>query len=187
MITAVIGAGVLALALAGCGTQTASKQQSALSTAPASPGQAAPAATTAPASGPVGMTFDVTDTSGTDISVTLVRQVDPAQGTDEFNTPSAGFRLVGEVFTIKANASYSDDANNDAAVTGSDGQTYTPDFTSITGYTNFDSGDVKLATGESATGAVVFQVPAGVQVAKVTYDVSSGFGSGPVPEWIPGQ
>jgi hypothetical protein len=114
-----------------------------------------------------------------------VKIIDPAQGADQFTTPDVGKRFVGAVFTIKANAAYDDDANSDATITGGDGQTYTADFSDIAGYTNFNSGEVKLAAGESSTGVVVFQVPNGVSVANVKYDVSGGFASGSVPTWTP--
>jgi hypothetical protein len=62
------------------------------------------------------------------------------------------------------------------------GQTYSADFDGITGYTNFDDGTIRVAQGETVTGAVTFQVPNGVTVSNVTWTALSGFGS--VVEWI---
>ena len=175
------------IGLAACGTTSATPVASSpSSSAPAAAHSAKPAAAKAPApsTGKVGGTFHASDSSS-DINVTLVKIIDPAQGADQFTTPDVGKRFVGAVFTIKANAAYDDDANSDATITGSDGQTYSADFSDIAGYTNFNSGEVKLAAGESSTGVVVFQVPNGVTIANVKYDVSGGFASGPVPTWTP--
>jgi hypothetical protein len=175
------------LSLAACGTTSATPVASSpSSSAPAAAHSAKPAATKtpAPSTGKVGDTFHASDSSS-DINVTLVKIIDPAQGADQYTTPDAHKHFVGAVFTIKANAAYSDDANNAATITGSDGQTYSADFSDIAGYTNFNSGTVKLAAGESSTGVVVFQVPDGVTIANVKYDVSGGFASGSVPTWTP--
>lgn len=175
------------IGLAACGTTSATPvASSSSSSAPVAAHSAKPVATKAPApsTGKVGDTFHASDSSS-DINITLDKIVNPAQGADEFTTPDAHKHFVGAVFTIKANAAYSDDANSDATITGSDGQTYSADFSDIAGYTNFNSGMVKLAAGESSTGAVVFQIPDGVSIANVKYDVSGGFTSGSVPTWTP--
>ena len=111
--------------------------------------------------------------------MTLVKVIDPAQGADQFNTPDSGNRFVGAVFTIKAlrGSPQDEDANNDAAVVGSNRQTYTADIDSITGYTNFSNGSINVAQGETTTGAVVFQVPDGIKVTRVQWSAASGFGS----------
>jgi hypothetical protein len=105
--------------------------------------------------------------------------IDPAQGADQFTTPNHGMRFVGVVFTIKAisGSPKDEDANNDAAVVGSNGQTYTSDVNSIAGYTDFSNGQINVAQGDSTKGAVTFQVPTGVKVSKVQWSASSGFGS----------
>lgn len=174
------------IGLAACGTTSATPVASSpSSSAPAAAHSAAPAAASqTPSTGKVGDTFHASDSSS-DINVTLVKIIDPAQGADQYTTPDAHKRFVGAVFTIKANAAYNDDANNAATITGSDGQTYSADFSDIAGYTNFNSGTVKLAAGESSTGVVVFQVPDGVSISNVKYDVSGGFASGSVPTWTP--
>jgi len=102
--------------------------------------------------------------------VTLVKLIDPAPGSDQFSTPDAGTRFVAAEFDIVAVGSVSDDANNDAAIVGSDKRTYQPDdFDSIAGCTNFNFGQVTLAAGGSSTGCVTFQVPAGVIPKAVTF------------------
>jgi hypothetical protein len=148
-------------ATAGSGTGKASS--------PASPSQAAAG---------VGSYFDVKDSSGHTYRVALDKVIDPAQGADEFTSPDADMRFVGTVFTITAlNGSPSDeDANINAVIVGSDGQTYTADFDAIAGYTNFNDGAIQAAQGEKTTGAVTFQVPTGVKVAKVQW-TAGGFGN----------
>jgi hypothetical protein len=76
--------------------------------------------------GPVGTSYSVTDENGNEISVTLTRLISPAQGASQFSTPQNGDRFVGAVFTIGGiSGTFSDDANNDATLIGSNGQTYT--------------------------------------------------------------
>ena len=119
------------------------------------------------------------DGSGDTYRVTLAKIIDPAQGADQLSTPDTGKRFVGVVFTIKAlsGSPQDEDANNDAAVVGSNGQTYTADFDNIAGYTNFSNGSINVAQGNTTTGVVVFQVPDGVKVAEVQWTASGGFGS----------
>ena len=56
----------------------------------------------------------------------------------------------------------------------SDGKTYTPVASPIAGYTGFRHGRVSLARGGSTTGAVTFELPAGVTVTTVTWSAGSG-------------
>jgi hypothetical protein len=127
----------------------------------------------------VGSYFDVKDSAGDTYRVTLTKIIDPAQGADQFTTPDAGNRFVGAVFTIKAisGSPQDEDANSDAVLVGSNGQSYTADFSSIAGYTNFSNGEIRVAQGESSTGAVTFQVPDGVKVAKVQWTPGGILGS----------
>ena len=95
--------------------------------------------------------------------MTLVKVIDPAQGANQANTPDAGKRFVGLVFRIKAVAGslQGEDANNDAVLVGANGRDYPADLDRIAGYTNFDDGAIHLTPGQTATGAVAFQVPDG--------------------------
>ena len=123
--------------------------------------------------------LDVSDISGDTYRVTLVKIIDPAQGADQFNSPDSGKRFVGAVFEIKAlkGSLQDENANNDAAVIGSNGQTYHADFDAIGGYTNFSNGSIKVAQGDTATGAVTFQVPNGIKVTELQWTGASGYGS----------
>ena len=142
-------------------------------------GKGSPAVTGAAAPAEIGAYFDVKDSRGDIYRVTLVKVIDPAQGADQFSTPDNGKRLVGAIFRINAvnGSPQNEDANNDAALVGSNDQSYTPAIDSIAGYTNFDHGQINVAQGDSTAGAVTFQVPTGVKASKVQWSTSSGFGS----------
>jgi hypothetical protein len=177
-------AGIGAVVVAGIVIGALSSHGSGVSTAPSGSSSAAgsassPAAAAKAALARVGSYFDVQDSSGDTYRVTLVKVIDPAKGADEFSTADNGKRLVGAVFTIKAlsGSPQNEDADNDAALVGSNGQTYNFDVASIAGYTDFSSGTIHVAQGETTTGAVTFQVPDGVKVAKVQWTAGSGFGS----------
>ncbi len=174
---------------------TAAPSPAASTSAPAATAAAAPATTAAPApstpaplTGPVGTTFTVTSTNDTtnattEHSVIAAKVLDPAYGADEFNTPDAGSRFVGVEFTISGVTGYSsDDANSDAVVIGSDGQTYQPDFDSISAGTNFNSGDLSVSPGQTVHGWVTFQLPDGMKPASVQWQADM-FGSNPPATW----
>jgi hypothetical protein len=133
--------------------------------------------------GKVGSRFDLGDGSGDTYRVTLVKVIDPARGANQFSSPDGGKRFVGLVFRIKAvtGSPQDEDANNDAVLVGGNGQNYSADFDGIIGYTNFDSGTIHVAQGDTVTGSVTFQVPEGVTVSKVQWSALSGFGS--TVEW----
>lgn len=178
-----VAAAVAMLGIAGCSSII--KASAPAHTAPAAPtsSKAAPSPTNS-LSGPVGTTYTVTDQSGNEMSVTLTQVIDPAQGADQFTTPQSGNRFVGAVFTIKGvSGRFSDDANNDASLIGANGQTYTADFDSIAGYTNFNNGEYNISAGESSVGAVTFQLPLAVTVAKIEWSANGGLGGAPA-EWL---
>ena len=163
---------IVAVANSGGGVSTTPSG----STAGGKPSASTPAK--APTVAHIGSYFDVKDASGDTYRVTLDKLIDPAQGADQFTTPDNGNRFVGAVFTIQAisGSPKDEDANNDAVLVGSNGQSYTADFSSIAGYTDFNDGQISVAQGAMATGAVTFQVPEGVKVAKVQW-TPGGFGS----------
>ena len=141
-------------------------------------GGAAPLPRRSPAG--IGSSFDVQDGSGDTYRVALVKVVDPAQGAaGPYDTPDSGTRFVGAVFRITgvSGSPKGDDANNDAALVGSNGKTYTTDFNDIAGYANFNDGVIEVAQGGTTTGAVSFQVPDGVQVTDVQRSSANGFGA----------
>jgi len=117
----------------------------------------------------------------TNADVTLVKVIDPAQGSNDLTTPDTGKRFVGAEFQIASSGgAIDDDAEIDASLVGSDNQTYASDFDDIAGCTDFDAGAVKLAPGESSTGCVTFQVPSRVTVKAVKF----GTETGTTGEWL---
>jgi hypothetical protein len=188
MKISIVAAAVVLLGLAGCGSVAMFTAQAHTASAAPPSSEAAPSPSSTSLTGPVGTSYSVTDGNGDEISVTLTQVISPAQGADQFNTPQNGDRFVGAVFTIRGiSGTFSDDANNDATLIGSNGQTYTADFDSIAGYTNFDDGDYAVSAGESSVGAVTFQVPLGVAVSRIEWSANAGL-SGDPGEWlIPAQ
>lgn len=168
-------------ALVGFSVSACSAGGSGVDTKPAASSSSAPSATAHPIAH-VGSLIDVGGSHG--LGITLTQVIDPAQGADQFTTPDAGKRFVAVELSIKNNgsATYSDDANNDTSVIGSDNQSYTADFDSVSECTNFNDGDIRLAAGESISGCVVFQLPTGINAVKVQYTPDSGF-SGSTGEW----
>jgi hypothetical protein len=177
-----VAAAAVILGIAGCSSIVKSP-------APAHTVPAASAGSKAPLpanslSGPAGTSYTVTGQSGSEVSVTLTQVIDPAQGTDQFTTAQSGDRFVGAVFDIKGiNGTFSDDANNDATLIGSNEQTYTADFNGIAGYTNFNDGEYSVSAGENSVGAVTFQLPLAVTVSKVEWSANGGLGGAPA-EWL---
>lgn len=118
------------------------------------------------------------------MTVKLTPVIDPAQGADQYTTPNNGFRFVGAVFTLNGvSGTFSDDANSDATLIGSNGQTYTFDSSGLAGVTNFNYGEYNLAPGQTSVGAVAFQVPDGVKASSVQWNGSGGFG-GASATWV---
>ncbi|HVD04288.1 MAG TPA: DUF4352 domain-containing protein [Candidatus Dormibacteraeota bacterium] len=166
-------AALAAASVAGCGALT----QSAPTVKNSTPAVPVPTATPNSLEGPVGTTFTDTDSQGNKITVTMTGVIDPAQGT-AYETPNNGYRFVAVQFTIVGvSGNSSDDANSNATVIGSDTQTYTADFNSVAGCTNFNYGQYSVAAGQTNRGCVTFQLPNGVTVAHVEW--GAGFGGAP--------
>jgi hypothetical protein len=112
------------------------------------------------------------------LDVTLEQVIDPATAADSsFGGPDAGTRFVGIQWKLSYTGSspINDDANNDTTVQGSDDQDYSAAFYGIAGCTNFNSGEWSLTTGGSVVGCVTVQIPNGVSVAHVDFQLGGGF------------
>lgn len=187
MIKLKLWLGVSAVLLAACGTTTAASV--ATTTSSASGGTTstskAPSTSTTVGAAHVGATEIVNDGSGHSYSVQVVSVVDPATPADQFNTPSAGKRLVAVNLTLtnKSNAIIQDDADSTTTVIGSDNQTYQSSIDSVTGCTDFNSGQFTLTAGGTSSGCVVFSIPLAVKVAKVEFQPTS-FTSTVVATWL---
>lgn len=170
-------AGIGAVVLAGIAVSVISSHGDGVPTAPS--GSSGPACPQKAAVPRIGSCFVAQDGSGDTYNVTLVKIIDPARGADQYVTPGSGKRFVGAVFKIKAlsGSPQDEDADNDAALIGSDGQTYTADFADLTGYTNFSDGSIHVTQGGITVGAVAFEVPDGVKVTEVQWSAASGTGA----------
>lgn len=180
-----------AVGLAGCGSVSTKAASTTVGTA--APPAAASTIPIAPPSTPspttaqlahIGTAIAVKDADGNPALVTLVAVMDPATGADQFTVPKAGSRFVGVEFRIDntGTSALSNDANNDASAIGSNDQTYSADFDSIAGCTNFNDGDYSLPPGQVSTGCVTFQLPLGIKTSKVQFSPSGGFG-GVTGQW----
>ena len=115
------------------------------------------------------------------VGVTLDNVYNPAQGSDTFDQPNAGNYFVALDFTVQNNSStpFTDDMNSDVTLVGSDNQTYTADFDTVSECTNFNNGDVALGKNASVTGCVVFQLPDTVKPAQMDFLFGDAYGSAP--------
>ncbi len=98
------------------------------------------------------------DSSGNVMTITLTAIEDPAKGAYQYTVPDPGKRFVASKFTIVGKTgTFSDDANSDASLIGSDNQTYSPDFSNVAGRTNFNNGTYTVTPGQTSVGCVAFQ------------------------------
>lgn len=144
---------------------------------------AAPTSTPAPVAH-VGDSVSIAGNGGEKLSVQIVRVVDPASGTDEFNSASAGKHFVAVQFklTNTGTAAYSDAPGNDAKVLDGQGQSFSSDFSDTTAGPSFADNQVNIGPGASQLGFITFQMPDGDHVAKVQFTTDSGFGQ--TGEWL---
>jgi hypothetical protein len=172
---------IIGAAASGGNKTTVNTSATKVSTTSSSGGKSS--STTSSTTAHVGSTVSVGGSKG--LSVTLVQVIDPATGADQYTTADAGKRFVAVDVKIVNNgtAAFSDDANSDVTLIGSDNQSYTADFSNVSECTNFNSGQYTLSPGESSTGCVVFQVPDAVNSAKVQFQTQSGL-SQSTGEWL---
>jgi hypothetical protein len=133
------------------------------------PGTSAPP--TGTRTGKLGSTLPVSDTSGSQLDVTLAKVIDPASGANSYSKPASGEHFVGVKLRVQNNAprTYQNNANNETTITLSNGKTIHADYNPIANCGNFDNGQIKLKTGASSTGCVTVQVPKGPKVIEVSY------------------
>jgi len=119
----------------------------------------------------LGSTLAVSDSSGTELGVTLQKVIDPADGANQYSKPGSGKHFVGVKLHVqnKAAATYQNNANNETTIILSDGKTLHADYNPIAGCGNFDNGQIKLKGGAASTGCVTFQVPNSEKVTRVSY------------------
>ena len=133
------------------------------------PGTSAPP--TGTSTGQLGTTLPVSDSSGTQLDVTLKKVIDPASGANRYSNPAKGNRFAAVKLHIynTATATYQNNANNETTITLSNGKTLHANYNPISGCGNFDNGQVTLKAGATSTGCVTFQIPKGQKVTQVGY------------------
>lgn len=133
--------------------------------------------------GHVGDTVDMIRVDGSKIAVTLEQIINPA--TVEAGAGDADKTYVATKLklTDSGPAPIEGDVNINVSLVGSDDQSYTADLNNVTECTNFESGAFHLDVEESATGCVVFALPAGVSPVRVKYAPSAGFADD-FGEWL---
>src|SRR5215467_6075555 len=148
---------------------TAAAEPAASTVGTPSPGTSAPP--TGTTTGKLGSTLPVSDTSGTQLGVTLAKVIDPASGANSYSKPASGKHFVGVKLRVQNNApsTYQNNANNETTITLSNGKTVHADYNPIANCGNFDNGQIKLKSGATSTGCVTFQVPKGPKVIEVSY------------------
>jgi len=119
----------------------------------------------------VGMALPVSDSSGTQLDVTVEKVIDPASGANQYSNPASGKHFVGVQLRIRNTAAitYQNNANNETTIVLSNGKTDHADYNPIADCGNFSKGQIKLASRASTTGCVTFQVPNGQKITKVRY------------------
>jgi hypothetical protein len=148
---------------------TAAAEPAASTAGTPSPGTSAPP--TGTRTGQLGSTLPVSDTSGTQLDVTITKVIDPASGANSYSEPASGKHFVGVKLRVQNQAPsiYQNNANNETTITLSNGKTIHADYNPIANCGNFDNGQIKVKSGAASTGCVAFQVPKGQKVIEVKY------------------
>jgi hypothetical protein len=125
----------------------------------------------------VGQAAKFDDGQGNTATITLVRVIDPAQGADQYTTPSPGDRFVTAEFKIlNTGNSFQPEPTSDATVFDTASHSYSSTYQDVQGCPAFAS-NLTLTGGETADGCVTFEIPTGSALQKVQYSEQSGGGT----------
>jgi hypothetical protein len=190
-VTSALLAGASVLAVAACGPAVsktpappvtrASSQSASTLAAPASSAPATPDNT-----GPLGTSYTVTttDDKGNAVvyTVTLVKVDQRASLTQYETLTDPADHMAAARFTITGvTGQVSDDANSDAAATGSDTTEFSPSAMTVADGPNFSYGEFEAGPGQTVSGWVSFEVPPGTALASVAWQPSF---EGPAATWV---
>jgi len=125
------------------------------------------------------------DLGGNDLkaSVTAVRIINPAQASNQYDTPNTGNVYVGVEFKIvnTGGPAFQPSPDGDATLIDTASHSYSSTYSELVGCPSFAS-SLTLNSGDTADGCVTFQVPAGTTIAKVQYTSQAGG----TAEWLAG-
>jgi len=132
-----------------------------------------------PVSVTLGTAQSVHDFYDNPLAVTASQVVDPATAAPGSGLADSGYRFVAIQVTLANSGSeeITGDANTSMTVTGSDGVTYTADFGSVSGCTNFQygSGLFDVPSDDSVSGCVVFELPTAISVQSISFSLAQGY------------
>lgn len=173
-------------ALLATGSAAACTKQAPTESTPSATASGAATSTAAAAArkpGKLGDTLELTRADGSRIAVTVEQIINPASV--EAGGAEAGKDYIATKLklTDTGPSPIEGDVNINVSIVGSDDQSYTADLSDVTECTNFESGQFHLGVDESATGCVVFALPAGVSPKLVKYVPSAGFADD-FGEWL---
>jgi glucose/arabinose dehydrogenase len=182
--SAAISIAALAVTLAACGPTSTVKtgadqpNSPATKTAPAksTPAKAKPTPTKTKPAG-IGDTITVKGLDdGAKVSVTLVKWLDHAKGSDQFTSPDAGKRFVAAQIRVtnSGTAVYDDTPSNGMQVADNQGQRFESSIWEVSAGPSMPS-EVKLRPGDKALGYVVFEVPKTSKITQLQFTADSGF------------
>ncbi|MDH6112482.1 hypothetical protein P3T36_001365 [Kitasatospora sp. MAP12-15] len=178
--TLLAGAVLIALATTACGPTTGASvsTQPKKSAAAGAPSSAKPAgAAKAPTVAKVGDTIALKGTDkGASADITVVKVVDNAQSSDDYNKPADGKRWIAVQLRIKntGTAAYNDDPENGTTLLDDQSQSYNPTVADITAGQSFPT-PLAIAPGDSALGFITFEVPVATKLVKAQFALDSGF------------
>jgi hypothetical protein len=131
----------------------------------------------------IGDTLNLMRVGDQKIAVTVLRIIAPA-------TVPPGWGEIGKTYVATqlkigntGTSTIVGNSNSDVALVGSDTQSYSANFTTVTECKDFAYGWFLLAPGAFTIGCVVFALPQGITAVKVKYTPSSGL-SHDVGEWL---
>lgn len=164
--------------LAGCSGETA------ITTKPDSTASTAPSGKTAAAK--VGDSITLKGSDNKKARVTILKVIDPAKPTGDFDKPDPGTRWVAVQMKIENSGTVViEDAplNGLTAIDGA-GQQFDP-YVTGTAIGGPQLGTIKISGGDARTGFLVFKVPTASKLVKIQFALDSGFADD-TGEWVIG-
>lgn len=112
--------------------------------------------------------------NGEQVTVTVLKIVDPAKSSNDYESPDPGKRYVAVQIKIQnsGTVTYDDSPSNGSKLIDSQSQQYDAE---ISDPVSPGLGSVKMAPGSTRVGYITFQVPNGTKLASFQFGPDSGF------------